>query len=106
MPTYKDVDEIRKEILQGKKNLHFKNAENAEICAGVLAFVQGVIDRVPVADVEPVKHGYWEELDEEGCYSCSACGNPWIIIDGTPQDNEMYFCPNCGAKMDGDDNDP
>lgn len=58
------------------------------------------INETPAADVSPVRHGRWEELDEEGCYSCSVCGNPWIIIDGTPQDNEMYFCPNCGAKMD------
>ena len=54
---------------------------------------------ISTADVSPVRHGRWEELDEEGCYSCSVCGNPWIIIDGTPQDNEMYFCPHCGAKM-------
>ena len=60
-----------------------------------------IIDSVPTADVAPVRHGRWEELDEEGCYSCSVCGNPWIIIDGTPQDNEMYFCPHYGAKMDG-----
>lgn len=54
MPTYKDVDEIMKEIEAGKKNLHFKNAENAEICASVFDFVAGVIDRIPVADVVEV----------------------------------------------------
>lgn len=61
------------------------------------------IDNAPTVDVAPVRHGRWKELDEEGCYSCSVCGNPWIIIDGTPQDNEMYFCPHCGAKMDEED---
>lgn len=50
MPEYKDISLIVRGIEEGKKNLHFKNAENAEICAGVLAFVQGVIDRVPEAD--------------------------------------------------------
>lgn len=54
MPTYKDVDEIMKEIEAGKKNLHFKSAENAEICASVFDFVVGVIDRIPVADVVEV----------------------------------------------------
>lgn len=54
MPEYKDVSLIIKEIDEGKKNLHFKSAENAEICAGVLAFVEGVIDRVPAVDVEPI----------------------------------------------------
>lgn len=65
-----------------------------------IAGAMNAIDEMPAADVAPVRHGYWEELDEEGCYCCSACDNPWIIIDGTPQDNDMNFCPNCGAKMD------
>ena len=59
------------------------------------------LQTIPSADVSTVRHGHWKELDEEGCYCCSACGNPWIIIDGTPQDNDMNFCPHCGAKMDG-----
>ncbi len=63
-------------------------------------FQKFIVDKIPSADVAPVRHGRWEELYEEGCYSCSVCGNSWIIIEGTPKDNEMYFCPNCGAKMD------
>ena len=123
MPTYKDVDEIRKEILQGKKNLHFKNAENAEICAGVLAFVEGVIDRVPEADVEPVKHGYivikprviggfvnhkcpnpqckheWQTDERVKTLEvlCSECGK--VLAH-----NYQSYCQYCGAKMDGERN--
>ena len=110
MPTYKDVDEIRKEIEAGKKNLHFKSAENAQVCAGVLAFVEGVIDRVPSVEVEPVKHGKW--LNYYGNYEtaeCSVCEELYEVSD-TKESNRMLFeafcqyykhCPNCGAKMDG-----
>ena len=43
-------------------------------------------------DAEPVKHGHWEE------FHCSVCGEiGW--------DNEDKYCPNCGAKMDGGENE-
>lgn len=35
MPEYKDVSLIIKEIEERKQSLHFKSAENAEICASV-----------------------------------------------------------------------
>ena len=52
------------------------------------------------SDVAPVRHGYWIEQCEESLYSCSACGTEWITIEGTPKENDMDFCPHCGAKMD------
>ena len=55
------------------------------------------------------KKGKWIEQDDswDGVYyECSACGEPWTLIDGTPWDNGMNFCPNCGADMreDGEAN--
>lgn len=57
------------------------------------------------ADLVEVKHGEWIEKEEiygDVYYTCSNCNNDWTTIDGTPQENFMNFCPNCGAKMDGD----
>lgn len=60
-----------------------------------------VIDRIKVAstaDVEPVRHGEWQEITtHNGCtydYDCvcSICGK-----SGIPS---YDFCPHCGAKMD------
>jgi DNA-directed RNA polymerase subunit RPC12/RpoP len=64
----------------------------------------------PAADVQPVKHGYWEEVTDYGGwgdthYRCSVCGEEWYLEDGKPKDNNMNFCPRCGARMDGDTND-
>ena len=55
---------------------------------------------IPTADVAPVRHGRWIEQCEESFYSCSACGTEWVTIEGTPKENDMDFCPHCGAKMD------
>lgn len=63
------------------------------------------------ADVQPVKHGYWEEVTEYGGwgdthYRCSVCGEEWYLEDGKPKDNNMNFCPRCGAKMDAEPDEP
>lgn len=64
---------------------------------------------IPAADVQPVKCGYWEEVTGycgwgDTHYRCSVCGEEWYLEDGKPKDNNMNFCPRCGAKMikDGD----
>lgn len=62
-------------------------------------------------DVQPVKHGYWEEVTDYGGwgdthYRCSVCGEEWYLEDGKPKDNNMNFCPRCGAKMDAEPDEP
>ena len=56
------------------------------------------IESIPAADVRPVKHGKWEECGGVGggwhFWRCTNCG----AVDY----KEFYFCPNCGAKMDGE----
>ena len=63
-----------------------------------------LIDEIPAADVVPVVHGHWVEQEDgrgETYYDCSICGESWTTIDGTPMQNNMNYCPNCGAKMNG-----
>ena len=57
-----------------------------------------------VEDVRPVVRGKWDEerpdsLDGDSIYVCSVCGETWDLEAGTPKDNNMNFCPNCGADM-------
>ena len=54
---------------------------------------------------EPVRHGFWEEHEDcngDCYYTCSVCDCYWKLIDGTPEENSMRYCPECGAKMDGE----
>lgn len=53
-----------------------------------------------------VRQGYWEEISDYGGwgdthYRCSVCGEEWYLEDGNPKENNMNFCPRCGARMDG-----
>lgn len=66
------------------------------------------IEKIPAADVAPVVHGRWIQVIvhvefEDGFVDrveecCSACHEP----NGR---RCTYFCPNCGAKMDGELNE-
>lgn len=63
------------------------------------------IDNMNPANAVEQKQGHWIEKDDydgEVYYTCSVCNEPWFIIEGTPQENRMKYCPNCGAKMDGE----
>lgn len=60
------------------------------------------LEDMPPADVRPVRWGHWiEHTDPNGdpYYECSACHGEMVCIEGTPQDNEFFFCNFCGADM-------
>ena len=58
--------------------------------------VKTLMLRQPAADVTPVVHGQWVDNGIpdsilNGCSVCSfTCGS-----------SSFFYCPNCGAKMDG-----
>ncbi len=60
------------------------------------------VDDMPAADVQPVKHGRWSECyTDSRLYSgiCSVCGGAAIR---SVKANPLDYCPNCGARMDGE----
>ena len=62
--------------------------------------VYEVLAKLPAADAVEVRHGRWtvyviSMIDGEGC-KCSECG-----FEGVPY---WDYCPNCGARMDGEQN--
>lgn len=61
------------------------------------------IQSIPAADVEPVRHGRWIHTDLSARWTgkdeCSKCG--YHEYDRSDL-SHLNYCPNCGAKMDGD----
>ena len=58
-----------------------------------------VVDDLPTADVQEVRHGRWECNYDRGAfyivYVCSECGRGSLVKEN--------FCPSCGARMDGEE---
>ena len=54
-------------------------------------YVKDTINAMPTLDARPIRHGKW--IDS----LCSECGQ--YVYEGDARN----FCPNCGAKMDGED---
>lgn len=47
----------------------------------------------------PIKHGHWIQVDNRDCcYKCSECG---FLRDAYILDVANY-CPQCGARMEGE----
>jgi len=46
--------------------------------------------------------GVWVRSVENGeeLFRCSSCDMIWFLAIGDPIENEMYYCPRCGSKMD------
>jgi hypothetical protein len=65
--------------------------------------------RIPAADVEPVRHGRWISWeDADNCipspnrHECSVCHDAAQVLVNNIE-LLSNFCPNCGAKMDLED---
>ena len=73
---------------------------DASLVKNIMLRFEKALNAVPNADVAPVRHGRWLPFHSTAAGDiqyCSACeiGCTW----------KPNYCPNCGAKMDGGNND-
>lgn len=89
---------------------YIRAVEAAEKVAGIfkvpMADLVDIFSEIPAADVAPVVHGRWEyppqTFNTLGQIRCPFCA--WWSLDQSI-DGIYKYCPHCGAKMDGGDND-
>ena len=72
----------------------------------VFASVSKMVELLPAADVVEVRHGEWKPCFEDWRKQiegdeCSACG----FQHYGASIRHYFYCPNCGAKMDGERKD-
>jgi DNA-directed RNA polymerase subunit RPC12/RpoP len=76
------------------------------------SYIVGEINTTPTVDVVPVVRGRWVKMtgmmppEYHGHYECSEC--QWHmkgLRNSWTREEELSYCPNCGAKMDLEDKD-
>ena len=78
----------------------FIEAFNDEELKTVLGCVE------PLEGIKTIIYAHWKLWDDNtNTYECSNCGELWTLNAGTPEENNMNYCPKCGAKMIGDKNE-
>lgn len=111
MPEYIEREALIDEI-EGTTWYHIscqKNLVKGAACEADALYkatdIYNAIKSAPTADVVEVRHGEWGKIRYlEGCvnnyqHTCNACGKSYF--DNNANFNYPY-CPNCGAKMDGE----
>lgn len=100
MTEYVDKQELLRDLERKIK------ADNERRMAVVDSdFIDLVNDATVIEDVVEVKHGYWTA--HPASYECSICENEFFV-EGYAEDYDavedwdLHYCPNCGAKMDGE----
>ena len=103
-----------------KQMFEEREADDAEMYGGVHIIecfpaddAKEIVDQMPTVDAVEVVHGWWEKYTDDKfmgygadgriryrkvySYKCSKCWNYTAV--------KHNYCPNCGAKMDGGDED-
>ena len=97
-----ESDYISREAVKAEfiKNFAFGENKNFANCLERVAIE--IIDKVPAADVQPIKQGRWidsgRDNDYNKYYHCSECKNEIVMY----RDSERVFpkyCGECGARM-------
>ena len=71
------------------------------------AFLRNFVNNAPTVDAVEVVHGEWTrclDVDDVECIECPLCFGVFYDGDNDTFDKPYNYCPNCGAKMDGDGN--
>ena len=99
MAKHIDVEILKSAMLENinimAKVLGEKNADSYVSVNHVI----DLIDGLPTADVQEVRHGYWKErMSTLSSVKCSECGNS--------HEYDTAYCPSCGARRDDEGGKP
>lgn len=103
---------IEREAVLDLCNTEYQNRlQMFDYCGDTVAWnIGSEIKALPAADVAPVVHGRWIEREDpmlDTYYTCSACNEDFYIEQTGDPVKDLFtytYCPNCGAKMDLEEN--
>ena len=100
---------INKRALENKLNTAAAADSDSRRRAWVKAIC--ILHDMPAADVAPVVHGRWENVyGDFSTAECVVCKSQFEVTFGEESNGALWdgfcqsyrYCPNCGARMDGE----
>lgn len=93
------------EILPEADSLEWYEQARPDEVKDLVDELYSIVLNVIRIDAQPVKHGRFvfekgDYINTVDGYRCTSCGETYHTK--VPYFSEYKFCPNCGAKMDGD----
>lgn len=90
---------FRQQLIDRQITTNFFNPEKREEDGCII----DLLDKAPADDDAPVRHGRWiDGEDDYGSYvTCSICKDEFTNWEADCA--YTNYCPSCGAKMDGGD---
>lgn len=97
-----------KHMKQTDTPYNFRECELDEAIADIEKFKENM--KSLTDGVVSNRQGFWEAMEQRTCewkqctseYDTSwegTCGAKWTIEHGTPKENVVNFCPQCGGKL-------
>ena len=90
-------------LIESLENIAKNTVENFTVIATTLYSAIDVVKVQKPVDALEVVHGRWEKTEYHGFLRCSECKDAYVA-DEWVEDGKWNYCPNCGAKMDGERN--
>lgn len=101
MAKFLDADKLMDSLTRKKSSV--ANQRYTEGFNDALMRFRSMLHSAPSADVVEVVHGEWlycpETINLRSHFYCSVCNG--VRLERYTKNNFRY-CPNCGAKMDGE----
>lgn len=96
-----DADALIKKLAETGSKLAF----NDRAVFLVVSMLIANPSEIPTVDAEPVHHAKWLVNEKMRWIICSACLSHIPVVAGWCMDAHINYCPNCGARMDGERKD-
>lgn len=100
---YISRDDVLRNLIEGDGDDEFTEGYNFAVNE-----YREKIKAMPAAGVQPIKYGRWEYYKNNGIFDthkCTLCGEKYEMYMDIEPTTIYKYCPNCGARMDGEQNE-
>ena len=89
-------------LIDAEKTMNKLLYGDAYISEELAEYIKQVFDEQPTIEADPVKHGRWVVTHLPDVFQCDYCKKATKMDELCDSEILRAYCPNCGARMDGE----